>query len=1211
MSKSGENNFKGINSQALAAMSLFLQFLRDSRFSHIKLEGDKLEDFTLYFEDGHKIICEAKDRQEKFSYPHLKQVLQNVIANGGLRKDDEILIVCTNLNESFQSEVKHAKYYEPLKVKFAKKAYSEDQFKLLPRVKFWVVPPSFNQGIVFSLFTELMNFWIPPEEVEKVVNNILIQKIYRGSAEGGTYSRVEILKEVEDFKVEIQKAAEYFNEQVRAKEDQFNSLEKIVSKGGKLPSLGSRSLSTFSARWDLMSFAMDRLKSRKDLDLRNWDDIWKMNRVYFFTFGIFDVFKNNLESQKNRMYIIEYIKKHTRSPRGFYRSDYFPIDVVRILRSILEQEGGKQYLNDSFAVVQDLLTYDSDEYFYLKGASISRDEWQRGEITKLLLEIYNSADKLLKARIATFVLSNFNITEDDGEFDWYTPKEVYSILFQWLEEDFVKRFSKLVQHISNQYNVYYQKFGKKLKFTGWELMGGGTSFMNGNYHVGDRHFVWSILQPAIKNFYDANPRKAWKFIKGHCISKAKEVSKERPDFLNRSVYQIVLDRYADKDEAISHEAFLILKEFVLSRGIPHKYDLIYQSIVSSSLDTEKKWRLVSLTIKKYEIPVNSFVENIVLDQVKNGNIEAKNVLKGWYGNPKYYGRFMSDHDSVSNIKKMLDIDFEFGVQLFFKLIASEYIKADRDKGRHFGSYDIAGLLYDIISRNYDSGLSVLRWLEKERKLSVNQQIVYTFSLFNHHGNDGSDDKNLLLRIYSDVVDPFLKAHSTSPAIVARISHGNSREAFVQLACRLAANREIEKALRIIKVFIDDPDPYLPHRDPEDKKDEFNEHKNIEDGKEPQSIRSVRGWCGWALMKCSILDGRDYLPEIITLTKKLVSDPNYYTVHMGCFALAQIAKNRLTVMPSDRSTLFFNDDRVIALQRSKKVEKVALDLLERMLTWPSSAQDAMAKSVLHVFDSIRSLNEKDSLALVNNLARLPRETLQESAPLFIYFAEYRKDAYKDWKFSEKGLYDDLQPEKYDDTKFKQILIDTIGKCQKEDPDSCFKFAASIEHIMRDAVEKGDTKDESTELALRYFDIFTNTYAHNIFNLMYHMIEQKLQHPDNYLDQWFALLMKCLRIEKDFYYDQEKKDNLSQVYWYPTLYHSRILELVHERMGNDRFMQAADIFFAFPEKMELHESEQLVSIVETLSKTNRRAGEVIEMLRLRNPSKYWSRGKRKKS
>jgi hypothetical protein len=733
-------------------------------------------------------------------------------------------------------------------------------------------------------------------------------------------------------------------------------------------------------------------------------------------------------------------------------------------------------------------------------------------------------------------------------------------------------------------------------------MGGGTSFGPGGHHVGDRHFIGFILAPAIRKYYDTNKTDGWKFIKQECVTMTTKVSKVRPDFLNRAVYEIVLSRYADSDRKISNEAFAILKEFILSRkGIPHKSDLIYQSIVGSGLPDDKKWKLVDLTVKKYGVPVNPFAEQIVADLAKKGYQPAKTTLKQWFANPKYYKHFMFDLDSVSSIKALLDSDISFAAELFKALITSDYIK--NGKSDHFGAYTVAALLNDIIRRDHTIGLSILRLLEGEEKLSDDQQIVYSFSLFNHHGNDESDDQELLLKVYNEVVDPFLKRYGDDIVKIGqRLTDANCREAFVQFAARLATKKRMHDALRIIRVFVNDPDPYLPGKDPHDPEDKYNEHKSILEGKESNSIRSVRGWCGWVLMKCSILDGRGQVPEVIELTKKLINDQNYYTIHMACFALGQIARNRLTVLPSNRDILFFNDDQKTALQMAKGVEAVAFDLLDRLVTWPALVQKAMTKSVLHVFDPIRALNEHDSLRIVNALAKLPADVTEESAPLFIYYAEFRKNAYTSWRFGMPGLYDDLGAEKYDEKKFKKILIETIEKLQKEDPDSCFRFASSVEHAMREA--SSDEVPKNTEIALEYLELLSNTYAHNVFNLIYQILEKKFGSPDKYIERWYCLLIKCLGIEKGFYEEQVKKGNAANVYWYPALYHSRIMELVYEKLGTDRFMRAAKIFFSFPKELDLHETANLVSIIQQFAKTDKDAKTIIKTLIDKNPSKYWS-------
>ena len=53
-----------------------------------------------------------------------------------------------------------------------------------------------------------------------------------------------------------------------------------------------------------------------------------------------------------------------------------------------------------------------------------------------------------------------------------------------------------------------------------------------------------------------------------------------------------------------------------------------------------------------------------------------------------------------------------------------------------------------------------------------------------------------------------------------------------------------------------------------------------------------------------------------------------------------------------------------------------------------------------------------------------------------------------------------------------------------------------------------------------------------------------------------------------------------------------------------MQVAKIFFSFPKELELHETANLVSIIQELAKTDKDAKAIIKILIDKNPSKYWS-------
>lgn len=51
----------------------------------------------------------------------------------------------------------------------------------LSQVRFWNIPDSFNNQINYFVFAELLNFWLPQNELEKMTNQ-LIQQFYVKSA---------------------------------------------------------------------------------------------------------------------------------------------------------------------------------------------------------------------------------------------------------------------------------------------------------------------------------------------------------------------------------------------------------------------------------------------------------------------------------------------------------------------------------------------------------------------------------------------------------------------------------------------------------------------------------------------------------------------------------------------------------------------------------------------------------------------------------------------------------------------------------------------------------------------------------------------------------------------------------------------------------------------------------------------------------------------
>src|SRR3989304_410721 len=108
MTIAGRNVQKGIASQNWAAVAIFLQYVGQTDFRFIGLEGKNLEDFHLEFADGKKIIGESKSYE--IGFPEIKNILQTIISHGQITKQDEILIVCTSIKKDLNTFIDHITY---------------------------------------------------------------------------------------------------------------------------------------------------------------------------------------------------------------------------------------------------------------------------------------------------------------------------------------------------------------------------------------------------------------------------------------------------------------------------------------------------------------------------------------------------------------------------------------------------------------------------------------------------------------------------------------------------------------------------------------------------------------------------------------------------------------------------------------------------------------------------------------------------------------------------------------------------------------------------------------------------------------------------------------------------------------------------------------------------------------------------------------------
>jgi hypothetical protein len=911
---------------------------------------------------------------------------------------------------------------------------------------------------------------------------------------------------------------------------------------------------------------------------------------------LYKILQNNI-NKKNNEFIIRFIRKYYQYQKleKFKKNISISEMLLQMVKEILDKY--PENTDNIISLFKSLLEARKKNY---KNQDL-KDEYEQekqlaSEILKKIFTFYATQKRNDRVKeIINLIENYFNLIADDGEYTQYTPKKIFEILEYYIAEDknkFEERFIEIITILCSQYDSHYRsQYNRKEKFNGWELMGGVSVFWSHNYKVFDRHFIRFILQPALNKYYEFNPEKAWAFILNECIISENKVSKINPDFLNRTAIPILLERYKNKSEEISDEAFIILKEFILSRkGIPNKAVLIFQQIRKEFPDN-KRLHLVEEYIKYYKLPYSCFIEDIILQLAKNENQKAKDIIEEWTSTPDFLRKTeMLGGDVASRIENYLDYSFPVGLKLFKNCInQDDFINNDKN----YEIYQIGKILNKIVYQDFQSGIEIIKNIITNKKLSDNQQILIFYCLL-PKSEDINKPENLEIfeKLYCEFLDPFLNNLSNDiKKIEERITQSQAREAIVDFAEALAKNKKIKEAMRIVGIFINDSDPCTPQKiDSKDPEGKYDKHQQIINGEGTNTITTVRGKCAWALNNCITLAGREYLEKIIDLTEKLTNDKNYYIQEQSCVTLSRLAGVRFSITPENKEELFFNQDKEKALKMAKKIEKIAFGLLGKFLSLDQKPRNVLINQLLRVFNYLKYINQKSVEKLLNSVLKCNDKVISEAVPLFIYFAEFRHRAYHDWKWSLPGLFDDL--EDFDNKKFKDTLIETI---KRGNPKINVNFAWHFNDIVKNTI--GDNKELKS--IIEYDEAFK--MANNYLNI----IAESKGNIDKHFEECYVLWQKCLCEERDFIEKNLNSIDTRRMHWWPFDKNGEILESIKDKAGSEEFLKSFKLLLDYPIKYYFPDIGKAIKILEELPKKyNKEVNELFQKLITKEP-KYFDR------
>jgi len=1190
----GQTTQKGFNVQNWAGMALFLQFVMREDFRYVVFEGKESQDFILTFEDGRKIACEVKNFEVELH--DIREILEKAIERGWISEKDELLIICPKVNERAKSLIENYKYFEKGIEKILtnkRHKFTKTHLRLLPQLKFWEIQDRQTvEKLTYFLMLRVLNykrpFWISPEKLKEITKAVVQEKVYFGSEVGDTLTRDDFFQLIENIKIRILEDDGTNYEKLRkVEEDEIKKIIKLVRS--RSPELDIRNeITKLYASPYKFHFTLQLLQEEKNLELSRWENLWIAAYQSAFVPELFKIFENNIKTKENQKFIIQFILDNFNLPINFWREEFIKYDIVKICQKILDKN--LSLTEEIFEIIKRLYGYSINRFLYTgKGKD---DSWEREKIAKLLKTLYQKTKKReLKQRIISYIIESFNLVEDGGKYWHYTPPAIFDILKEYVIKNPEKLISWFIKICVRQYQNFYKRFG--VKFNGWEHMGSGISWWGSEFSVSDKYFVEKVLTPAFEKLDKRG--KFWQTVGRYVVrdSDSEEISPEKPDFVNRAIIPILLEKYR-KARGYKKETLDILTCFIkMRKGIPWKNDLIFQKLAKDRECSDKqKWQLVKISLDEYKnLPVNVFVKQIVAGLAAKGHKEALNTIESWAKNEEYYRtRSWGDLDIPDLVSRLLEnspdsVQFKElrkkGVLILKTYFNSSYFKNKKDI---FDVYDDAEILAKLLRKDFDNGLRILEDAYKPQKPTTNQQVLICSSIYKI-----SDQESDLLKIYEKFVKPkleellkqkvgdlgnleYLTDKEYKETIEEKFTDRHAREYLVQFAEKLAKAKCFEEALWLVRIFIHDSDPPKDGRNyDDDSNGEFNEHKRIEGGEDQLAIRTVRGWCAWVLDKFNRLEGRDYIGKIIPLVEKLANDPNHYVRLQAIVPLMGLVRVRHTHMPGNKK------ERFIPLGLAEKIENLAFKMLKDKKNW---SLFAIMKRLAMLFSYMRGLTtvkaqealkiflEKTSFPgdkdkkdrsrelLLGKKTKLYDEVIKEIMALLIYYAEFRKKHFREKKF--KYIYKDKWEKirNFDSKWFVEKLEELVKK------GSSAVRTALAWHFWRLPQEPKAPFEEVFEVAIKYLELLTNKYDHKVFKNIYHFIEDNIdKKPKRCLKLW----KECVKKESAYFKQGWSETELHEMSWWPFFYNGKILVSILKNKNKKEFLEWFKKLAEYPSKV----------------------------------------------
>lgn len=994
MGRQGQSNISGVSDQIDASIYYFLNNLNNSSFKEIILEDNKWEDFNLIFSDK-KIVCESRSWDRKLSYSEVKEILVGInkkIQSLGFSDKDRLLIICRQLGESFSECVKYLEsswinkesfeYYK--KSRFIRtllgKKFDEDLILLLKRCSFFEFKNSqFLEAQIYGFLQYEIPLYLTENYDIPNTAKILFAEFVKKAKIGAKFTKIDLQKIIDDRKTDILKTAD----------KRYSSISKVVAlinnyftrnNIGKLSA--PEEIRIISTNPRVVLYLIDRI-GQAGIKLDKFDLILNALLKRHYVYSIHRLLESKLKSDSSLTeFIFRFLTQNIKYFKIESLSDWVLDTVLATVKYnnnlILEAWG---------FVKEELRNYPIEN---------KNKRFNNRELIKLseIIKVAYNALPQSRTEIIDFIFSKFDFSWDDFPEVFETPLDIYGIVRDYLETNFIANFDNVLSSIVAQFQ---KKYGNKFK--GYEWIGSSISQAGNSYSITDKAVVRLIFQPALLNYYKQfGEVKGFDFIKSKILSIKTSVS--NPIFLKRAIVPILIKRL--KENTNPKETISYLIETVKEKeGIPNTSEIVFNILrnidfCNKEINQEYVLDIIKADIKKYgkNLPSNIFVVITILNLIKAGNENAKSLFMKLLNNSEYFKYDDRNYNTLEQIHIIYESQLEFAEKIVKKYF--EQLEFSLTDDAYDTWYDKGRPVKHLIEQQWSQGkdsyiLKIYKTILSRDTVAPAMQKFICLSFPDLY----LKDKNRFNIEIWQWLFKLIKSDYRNYKLNKKFQHFNNeyaREFFVELVENFINEKDFCKAKQLIDILINDPDPGICNK-PDDPEGKFNYHEKIKNGEQESLITGVKGRLCWAIQKL-IKNWKEDHDYIFEKTKILLNDQSYYVKMQAMVPLIEIAH------PGRRKEL----PRI-----GNEIKNYVISLLDNN---DIINNKPLMEMLLRVFSYVRDISEKEAKKLLNICKKL---NLADSCFLFLYFAIFRKEQYD---------------KNFNDNEFKVMLIKELEDKKSE-------------------------------------------------------------------------------------------------------------------------------------------------------------------------------------